>query len=212
MLTAVLVRAGELLAAAAIAGAVLLAVGISGVWWLKRRLRRSLRGARLALGTSARKAAADGFRAGGRRWPWSPPIPDRRWLRAAVARRRLWRSVSAAEHAVAQAGKSGAPIGDLDGLCRRLHRAAKDADRSLAMAGRATPPTSSPDEASSQAAELMAAAGLIQDAAAASAASVARPTVAALADDVRREVVALWAGLASAASSYQEPAMPAKPT
>jgi hypothetical protein len=57
------------------------------------------------------------------------------------------------------------------------------------------------DHASSQAAELVAAAGLIQDAAASAATSTARPVVASLADDVRQEVTALSAGLASAARS-----------
>jgi hypothetical protein len=200
MLSAVTVGAGELLAAVAAAATVLLAVTVAGLWWLQRRVRRGLDGAGRALAGQASLAAAGGFRAG-RRWLWSRPLPDRRWVMAAVYRRRLWRSVNAAEYAVAQAGRSGAPTGDLDGLCRRLRRAAVAADRSLAMAGRATPSPSSPGHGSSHAAELMAAARLIQDAAASSAASMARPAVAALTDDVRREVVALSAGLASAADS-----------
>lgn len=198
MLSTVAVRAGELLAVVMLAGTVLLVLGAAGVWRLKRRLRRGLDSASRALAGQAGRAAAGGVRTGGR-WLWSRPLPDRRWVRAAVSRRRLWRSVGAAEHAVAQAAKSGAPTGDLDGLCRRLRRAAADADRSLGMAGRAAPRADSPRHASSQAAELVAAARLIQDAAASSAASAARPAVSALADDVRREVVALSAGLASAA-------------
>jgi hypothetical protein len=198
MLSAVAVRAGELLAAIAATATVLLALSVAGLWWLQRRLRRGLGGASRAVAGRASLAAVGGFR-GGRRWLWSRPVPDRRWVMAAVSRRRLWRSVAAAEYAVAQAGKSGAPTGDLDGLCRRLRRAAADADRSLAMAGHATPSPSSPgNNGSSHAAELIAAARLIQDAAASSAASMAQPAVAALADDVRREVVALSAGLASA--------------
>ena len=200
MLSAVTVRAGELLAAVAAAATVLLALSVAGLWWLQRRLRRALGGASRAVAGRASLAAAGGFHAG-RRWLWSRPLPDRRWVTAAVSRRRLWRSVAAAEYAVAQAGKSGAPTGDLDGLCRRLRRAAAAADRSLAMAGHATPSPGSPGHGSSQAAELIAAARLIQDAAASSAASMAQPAVAALADDVRREVVALSAGLASAADS-----------
>src|SRR5215467_14203207 len=126
MLSAVAVRAGELLAAVAAAGTVLLAVSVAGLWWLQRRLRRGLDGASRAVAGRASLAVAGGFRAG-RRWLWSRPLPDRHWVMAAVSRRRLWRSVSAAEHAVALAGKSGAPTGDLDGLCRRLRRAAVDA-------------------------------------------------------------------------------------
>ena len=210
MLSAVTVSAGELLAAVAAAATVLLAVSVAGLWWLQRRLRRGLGGASRAVAGRASLAAAGGFHAG-RRWLWSRPLPDRRWVTAAVSRRRLWRSVAAAEYAVAQAGKSGAPTGDLDGLCRRLRRAAAAADRSLAMAGHATPSPSSPGHGSSQAAELIAAARLIQDAAASSAASMAQPAVAALADDVRREVVALSAGLASAADSSRPSAVPGKP-
>jgi len=220
MLSAVTVRAGELLAAVAVAATVLLAVSVAGLWWLKRRLRRGLHGASRALASQAvasqavasraSLAATGGFRAG-RRWLWSRPLPDRRWVMAAVHRRRLWRSVTAAEYAVAQAGKSGAPTGDLDGLCRRLRRAAVDEDRSLAVAGRATPSPGSTGHGSSHAAELMAAARLIQDAAASSAASMARPTVTALTDDVRREVVALSAGLASAAGSSRPSAVPGEP-
>ena len=158
MLSAVAVRAGELLAAIAATATVLLALSVAGLWWLQRRLRRGLGGASRAVAGRASLAAAGGFHAG-RRWLWSRPLPDRRWVTAAVSRRRLWRSVAAAEYAVAQAGKSGAPTGDLDGLCRRLRRAAADADRSLAMAGHATPSPSSPgNNGSSHAAELIAAA------------------------------------------------------
>ena len=209
MLSAVAVRAGELLAAIAATATVLLALSVAGLWWLQRRLRRGLGGASRAVAGRASLAAVGGFR-GGRRWLWSRPLPDRRWMMAAVSRRRLWRSVAAAEYAVAQAGKSGAPTGDLDGLCRRLRRAAADADRSLAMAGHATPSPSSPGHGSSQAAELIAAARLIQDAAASSAASMAQPAVAALADDVRREAVALSAGLASATGGSRPSAVPGK--
>lgn len=51
-----------------------------------------------------------------------------------MARRRLWRAVTAAEQAVAQARKTGAPTGDLNSLCRRLRQAVAETDRSLAIA------------------------------------------------------------------------------
>ena len=119
--------------------------------------------------------------------------------------------MSAAEHAVTQARKVGAPTGDLDGLCRRLRKAATDTGRSLAMASCSAPPGGPPDHVSSQAADLVAAAGLIQNAAASSAASVSRPAVTSLADDVRQEVAALSAGLASAAGSSRPPGLPREP-
>lgn len=207
MLSEVAVRAGELLAALAIAGVVLLTAATAGVWWLKRRLRSRLEGARRAVTGRARLAAV-GVARTRRHWLWSRPWPDRHWAAAVRARRRLWRAVAAAEHAVAQARKSGAPTGDLDSLCHRLRQAAGDADRSLAVAGRAATPGARPDRASSQAAELEEAAGLIRDAAASSAASLSRPAVAGLVHDVRQEVAALSEGLASAARSSRPPGLP----
>jgi hypothetical protein len=208
MLSEVAVRAGELLAILAITGVVLLTIAAAGGLWLKRRLRLRARGASwAALVGRARRAAADQFRPRSPWW-WSRPVPSRHWVAAAVARRRLRRAVAGAEYAVTQARKSGAPTGDLDGLCRRLRQAAADTDRSLALAGRATPPRARADHASAQAAELEKAAGLIQDAAAASATSMARPAVSSLADDVRREVTSLSAGLASAARSTRPSGLP----
>ena len=200
MLSEVAVRAGELLAALAIAGIVGLAVAVAGGLWLKRRLRSRLLGTGRAVARLAGRVPAERGRAGSR-WLWSLPWPNRQWVATARTRRRLWSAVSAAEHAVARARKSGAPTGDLDSLCRRLRLAAADADRSVAVAGRATAAGTRSDHASSQAAELVVAAGLIQDAAASSAASTTRPAVASLTQDVRQEVTALSAGLARAATS-----------
>jgi hypothetical protein len=210
MLPTVVVRPGELLAVLAIAGVMVLTVAAAGVWWLKHRLFPRLRRASRAMAGRVHQATAGGVRTGGR-WLWSRPLPDRHWLTAARARRRLWRAVSAAEHAVTQARKVGAPTGDLDGLCRRLRKAATDTGRSLAMASCSAPPGGPPDHVSSQAADLVAAAGLIQNAAASSAASVSRPAVTSLADDVRQEVAALSAGLASAAGSSRPPGLPREP-
>ena len=211
MLTEVVVRAGELLAALAITGMVLLAVAVAGGLWLKRRLRLPMQGAGwAALAGRARRAAVGHVRTRSPWW-WSRPVPNRHWVAAIRARRRLWRAVAAAEHAVAQARKSGAPTGDLNSLCRRLRQAATDTDRSLAMPGRATPSGARADHASVQAAELVAAAGLIHEAAASSAASMAQPAVASLTQDVRQEVTALSAGLASAAPSPGSRGLPGQP-
>jgi hypothetical protein len=197
MLSSVALRAGELLAAAVLAGGVLLAVAAAAVWWLRRRIRRRLQVLGLALAGRAQAAAA-GAASGRRRWAWSLPAPGRRWIAAGRARRKLWRAVGAAGHAVAVARKAGAPTGDLDALCRRLRQAAADADRSLAMAGRATGPGHQPELVSTQVTDLMLAAGAIQDAAASSVASISRPAGRSLADDACREAEALSAGIASA--------------
>ncbi|MDR3034995.1 MAG: hypothetical protein LBV78_18155 [Kitasatospora sp.] len=204
------VSGGELLAALAIAGTLLLTVAVAGGLWLKRRLRARLRVTGGAVARLAGRAAADRVRTRSR-WLWSLPSPSRHWVAAVRTRRRLWRAVTAAEHAVAQARKAGAPTGDLDSLCRRLRQAAADADRSVAVAGRATGVSTGSDHASSQAADLIVAAGLIQDAAASSAASMMRPAVASLTEDVRQEVTALSAGLASATRSPGSRGLPGQP-
>jgi hypothetical protein len=204
MLPAVAVRAGELLAAALIAGGICVAVAGAGAWWLKRQVRRRLEVARqVVVARAAGTAAGAGWR-----WLWSRPLPNGRWVAAGRTRRRLWRAVSAAEHAVSQARKAGAPTGDLDALCRRLRQAASDAGRSLAMAGRATVPSHQEEPVSSQITDLVEAAGLIHEAAASAVASMSRPAARSLADDVRREAVALSAGIASAARTGGLPGEP----
>ena len=209
MLSTFAVRAGELLAVLAITGVVLLTGAAMAGLWLKRKLRRRLHSASwAALAGRARQSTAGHLRPKARWWSW--PVPNRHWVAATLARRRLWRAVSAAEHAVAQARKAGAPTGDLNSLCHRLRQAAGDTDWSLAIASRAMPPGAPPDRVSSQAADLVATAGQIQGAAAHSAASVSQPKVVSLADDVRQEVVALSAGLASAARSSRAPGLPGK--
>ena len=82
MLPTIAVRAGEVLGAVLIAGAVCVAVAAAGLWWLKRRIRRRLEKAGLALAGRAAGAASAGWR-----WLWSQPVSDRRWLAAGRTRR-----------------------------------------------------------------------------------------------------------------------------
>ena len=112
MLSSVAVRAGELLATMLAAGIVVVAAAVTGVWWLRRRVRPRL-------GTINHAAAAAHA---GWRWLLSQPAPDRRWLAVTRQRRTLWRAVSAAEHAIATAQQAGAPTGDLGTLGRRPPR------------------------------------------------------------------------------------------
>lgn len=195
MLASVAVRATELLAVALAVGTVTL---VAGLWWLRRRVRRLTRASQV-MATRAAMAAA-GAAARSRQRAWSVPLPDRRWLAAARERRRLWRAVAAAEHAVAVARQAGAPTGDLHILCWRLRQAAGDADRCLSVARRPAEPGAGHRAGNmAEVGDLLAAAGLIQDAAASAAASMARPAVAGLAEDARREAAALAAGIAAAA-------------
>lgn len=194
MLASVVVRAVELLAVVLAAGSVVLAAGL---WWLGRRVRRLRRAAQVMAARAA--IAAAGAMDSGRRRVWSVPFPDRRWLAVARERRRLWRAVGAAEHAVAAARQAGAPTGDLDGLCRRLRQAAADADRCLSVSRRpAEPGAGHGAGAVAEVGHLVTAAGVIQDAAASAVASVARPAAASLAEDARLEAAALAAGIAAA--------------
>ena len=206
MVSSVALRAGELAAAVLLAGAALLAVMVAGVWWVRRRLEV------LGLVLASRARGAVVFAGGaGSRWVWSLPLPDRCWVGGVRARRELWRAVGAAEHAVAAASRGGAPTGDLDGLCRRLRQAAASVDRSLAIGQRPVAAGAGLEPAGGQVADLLSAAGQIQAAAPAALASVSRPAARELADDVPGEVVALAAGIASAADTARPSRVPGPP-
>ena len=192
----VAVHAGELLAAALAAGTIGLAGAATGLWWLKRRVRRRLEAARRVM---AARAAGGGPVSIGSRWLSSRRLPDRRWIAAARARQELWRAISAADHAVTAARQAGAPIGELHTLSRRLRRAAANADRALSVARRAPAAAGELGPVTSQVGDLVKTAGLIHDAAASAVASVYQPAATNLADDARREAVALSAGIAVAA-------------
>ena len=204
MLSSIAVHAGELLAAGLLAGVVFVALVAAGGLWLRRRVRHRLQALGPVLAGRARGAAAVAGGAGSR-WLWSLPMPDRRWREGGRARRELWRAVGAAEHAVAAARRGGAPTGDLDDLCRRLRQAAGSADRRLAIGQRPAVVGAGLDPAVSEVSGLLSAAGQIQAAASAALASVSRPAARQLAEDVRIEVTALTAGLASAAGTGGPP-------
>ena len=53
------------------------------------------------------------------------------WWASQRDRQRMWRAVSAAQHAVAVAQEAGAPVGDLPALCRQLASAAGGVDAVL---------------------------------------------------------------------------------
>jgi hypothetical protein len=195
MVSSVALLAGVLVAAVLFAGLALVAVMAGGVWWLRRRVRHGLQV--LGLASHPRRAGAPAGGTGSS-WFWSLPTPDRRWWSGVRARRELWRAVGAAEHAVAAARRGGAPIGDLDGLCRRLRRAAGSADRSLAIWQRSPMAGVGLEDAVGEVSDVVSAARQIEAVASTALASVSRPVARELADDVRAEVVALTAGIASA--------------
>lgn len=58
------------------------------------------------------------------------------WWTVQLARRRMWKAVSAATHAVSVARRSGAPVGDLPTLANQLSSAARSVDALARAAGR----------------------------------------------------------------------------
>jgi hypothetical protein len=210
MASSVALLAAVLVAAVVVSGIAVVAVVASGVWWLRRRIRRRLGVLGLVPASRPRRTPASAG-GDGSWWLWSLPMPDRRWWSGVKARRELWRAVGAAEHAVAAARRGGAPIGDLDGLCRRLRRAAGSADRSLAIWQRSATTGVGLEDAVGEVRDVVSAAGQIQAVASAALASVSRPVARELADDVRAEVVALTAGIASAAGATRPSRMPGTP-
>jgi hypothetical protein len=209
MASSIALLAAVLVGAALVAGIGLVAVMVSGVWWLRRRVQRRL--GLLGLVLAGRPRGATASAGAGSRLLWSLPLPDRRWWSGARARRELWRAVTAAEHAVAAARHGGAPTGDLDGLCRRLRRAAGSADRALAIWQRSAVAGVGLEDAAGDVSDVVSAARQIQAAASAALASVSRPVARELADDVRAEVVALTAGIASAARAAGHSRVPGTP-
>jgi hypothetical protein len=200
MVSSVALLVGVLVAAGLVAGIALVAVMAGGVWWLRRRVQRRLEMLGLVWASRPRRATAP-VGGTGSWWLWSLPTPDRRWWSGVRARRELWRAVGGAEHAVAAARRGGAPIGDLDGLCRRLRRAAGSADRSLAIWQRSAVAGVGLEDAVGEVSDVVSAARQIEAVASAALASVSRPVARELADDVRAEVVALTAGINSAAGA-----------
>jgi membrane protein DedA with SNARE-associated domain len=155
---------------------------------VRRRARRT--------GSGGTQRAAPGP-AGGR--PVAAPKSGRDWPGAGRQRRALQEAVSAAEFAVLEAQQAGARTGELDAMCLRLRLAVRDADESLGPALFAYGPGRRPGDPLSPAGDLLAAAGLIQDAAASAAASRSQAAAGTPADGLRRQAEAIAARIASAA-------------
>ncbi|HYA68187.1 MAG TPA: hypothetical protein VED63_05590 [Acidimicrobiales bacterium] len=192
MIPALIPSAGELLGAAFVVVAALCATTVLAAFWLRRRW------ARLRSVVACRSRA---LLEKGELWVLACPLPDRSWRSATRARRRLWRSVGAAEQAVNLARSAGAPLGDLEGLARRLHRAAIAVDASLRIAGRDHGPADH-GAVFAQVHELEAAAGHIERAAATAQAWITRPETAGLVAEAEREAAAIAAAVAGPGSPF----------
>ena len=160
--------------------------------WRALHRQAAVRGA-LALWSLARTALASTARGSHLGWP--------RGHSSAMARRRLWGAVGAAERAVHDADDAGGSVGDLPSLVRRLHDVAAELDRVLRMGDGLGAGSPALVNARRHAADVVAAATRIRLAAVAAAGDAARARVAALSEDADREVRSLAAGLARARSA-----------
>ena len=111
-------------------------------------------------------------------------VTDGRWWSNQRQRHRLWRSVAAADRAVAAAQSAGVPTGDLPSVVRQLRRAAAALDAGLSA------PRQSP-ELLRQADLLVAAADDVARATADAVAADSAPVVARVVAAARLELAAL---------------------
>jgi hypothetical protein len=117
------------------------------------------------------------------------------WWAVQHRRHRMWRAVSAAEHAVEVARRSGAPVGDLPVLSRQLGSAARGVDSVLRASARLGA-LREDDRTDSR--RIEAAAASIHDAALSSLRSVSRRETEPVVSAVQVEVAALAAGVRAA--------------
>jgi len=123
------------------------------------------------------------------------PLASPQWWAAQGARRRMWRAVSAATHAVAVADRAGAPTGDLPRLARQLNAAARSVD---ALARADARRTADVGAAAVDVHRIEEAATELHRAAVDALEAVAAAEVEPLLSAVRLEVTALAAGVSSA--------------
>jgi membrane protein DedA with SNARE-associated domain len=117
-------------------------------------------------------------------------------------RRALRQAVAAAEFAVLEAQQAGTPTGELDELCRRLRLTARVVVSSPLPAEPALSPGRPDGQPPAAIEDLMAAAGMIVDAAASAAAQAQDPPAAGTpADGLRPQAEAIAARIASAAEA-----------
>jgi hypothetical protein len=162
-----------------------------GAMWLRRWWRRQRAGLALTLNGLVLGAAASSVR-----WLWTRPVPDRRWRTLHRARRDLLRASAGAESAVLEARATGAPLGDLESLTRRLRQSATDVDRSLRIAQQSSS-SEHVGELLRHADELTKAARAIQRTAATSLAELHRLTTEELVGHVQLEERAFHRGTAA---------------
>ena len=198
---------GGLLVDAAAFAVLVVLVGVVGLTALTtlmvvrvRRRWRSLResvGARMhgsgllaGSGTADRGAVSAAAMASGSR------LTSPHWWATQQARRRMWRSVTAASHAVKVARASGAPVGDLTTVVRQLEVAARSAD-ALARADADVPGNGRSGVLETR--RIEEAALHVQQAALQSLQSIATVEIEPLLPAVRLEAAALAAGVRAAA-------------
>ena len=111
-------------------------------------------------------------------------VSDASWWANQRDRRRMWRSIAAADRSVTAARSAGVPIGDLPSVVRQLRTAGSTLDAALTASSRSP-------EVLRQAAAVSAAADDVSRVAAEAVAADAAPVIARAIDAVRLELAAL---------------------
>jgi hypothetical protein len=155
-----------------------------------RRIRRRYRALRARL--PWRDAPRDSFGVSGLGATTASTIGSSGWWLVQHDRRRMWKAVWQAEHAVGVAQRSGAPLGDLPTVARQLTKAARAVD-ALLRASAADP--SSRREARTELARVETAAADLHRAALESLRMIAGDDTDDVVSAARVEVTALAAGL-----------------
>jgi hypothetical protein len=124
------------------------------------------------------------------------------WWVAQRDRHRMWRAVTAADHAVGVAKRAGAPVGDLPTLARELATAARGVDAVLCASARSR---SMMSEARTEGARIEAAAADLHGAALESLRMVAEGATDHVVSAARVEVHAMAAGLRAARDASGQP-------
>ena len=194
---------GGLLVDAAAFAALVVLIGFIGVVVLTTmmvvRLRRRWRSLRQRLhgsGILAESGRVDGSAVSAAAMASGSRFASPHWWATQQARRRMWRAVTAASHAVKVARASGAPVGDLTTVVRQLEVAARSAD-ALARADADLPGSGRPGVL--EARRIEEAALHVQQAALQSLQSIATVEIEPLLPAVRLEAAALAAGVRAAA-------------
>lgn len=188
MVEQVLIATGVLGALAVLTSGVVLVLAVRGVRRRYRSARERLRALRLPVAGDVGAPPQPGPVA-------LATLGSPGWWAVQHRRHRMWRAVSAAQHAVGVARRADAPVGDLPVLTSRLGAAARGVDSVLRASARLGPLR---EDDRADCLRIEAAAASIHDAALSSLRSVSHQDAEPVVTAVQIEVAALAAGVRAA--------------